>query len=112
MRKIVRLAGFFWGFLHRGNKVYVLVGSYAESLATWLRTFRKFLSVPYSVINISQANSCAEVQPNKNYCLKLRVSKNGRDKERRIKVKVAPLQATNALRVGRGIALPNLRPRH
>ena len=29
-----------------------------------------------------------------------------------VKVKVPPLQATKALRVGRGIALPNLRPRH
>ena len=29
-----------------------------------------------------------------------------------VKVKVSPLQATKALRVGRGIALPFLRPRH
>ena len=28
------------------------------------------------------------------------------------KVKVPPLQATKALRVGRGIAVPSLRPRH
>ena len=28
------------------------------------------------------------------------------------KVKVPPIQATNALRADRGIALPNLRPRH
>ena len=29
-----------------------------------------------------------------------------------VKAKVLPLQATKALRVGRGIALPFLRPRH
>ena len=29
-----------------------------------------------------------------------------------VKLKVIPVQATKALRVGRGIALPNLRPRH
>ena len=33
-------------------------------------------------------------------------------KEGTVKVKVLPIQATKALRVGRGIALPNLRPRH
>ena len=31
---------------------------------------------------------------------------------RRVKVKVLPIQATKALRVGRGIALSYLRPRH
>ena len=30
----------------------------------------------------------------------------------KVKVKVPPTQATKALRVGRGIALPNLRPQH
>ena len=29
-----------------------------------------------------------------------------------VKVKVLPIQATKALRVGRGIAVPYLRPRH
>ena len=29
-----------------------------------------------------------------------------------VKVKVLPIQATKALRVGRGIALPFLKPRH
>ena len=29
-----------------------------------------------------------------------------------LKVKVPPLRATTALRAGRGIDLPNLRPRH
>ena len=31
---------------------------------------------------------------------------------RRVKVKVLPIQPTKALRVGRGIAVPYLRPRH
>ena len=30
----------------------------------------------------------------------------------KVKLKVPPIQATKALRAGRGIALPNLRPRH
>ena len=34
------------------------------------------------------------------------------DTGRSQKVKVFPIQATKALRVGRGIALPYLRPRH
>ena len=31
---------------------------------------------------------------------------------RKVTVQALPIQSTNALRVGRGIALPNLRPRH
>ena len=30
----------------------------------------------------------------------------------KVKVKILPIQATKARRAGRGIALPNLRPRH